>query len=187
MTIPNFISIARLLSVPAVVWALIAGDWTFAFTLFVLCGLSDAADGAIARYFHQQSALGAYLDPMADKALLVAVFTMLGLLGNLPAWLVIAIISRDILIVAAVLLSFVMGQPVAVRPLKISKATTFAQIVLAGLALAEPAFSLNVGPLLQFLVALTALLTGVSAAAYLVEWLRHMAAEAEADTGDGEK
>ena len=179
MTLPNYISVARLLLVPVLVWALIHGAFVTAFAVFVVAGLSDAADGAIARRFKLQSSLGTYLDPLADKALLDAIFIGLGVLGRLPDWLVVAVVSRDLLIVAAVLLSYVMDQPVTVRPILVSKMTTLFQIVLAGTALAEPAFRLDLVPWIDVLIATTALLTVLSAATYLLNWLRHMAA------GDG--
>ena len=175
MNVPNLISVARLLLVPLLVWALIHGAFVTAFAVFVLAGLSDALDGLIARQFGLQTSLGTYLDPLADKALLGAIFIGLGVLGRLPDWLVVAVVSRDLLIVAAVLLSYVMGQPVTVRPIAVSKLTTLAQILLAGTALAEPAFQLDLGLVLDVLIGLTALLTILSAATYLLAWLRHMA------------
>ncbi|WP_102957940.1 CDP-alcohol phosphatidyltransferase family protein [Mangrovicella endophytica] len=177
MTVPNFISIARLLGVPALVWALITGEWQIAFAVFVLCGVSDALDGAIARHFNQQSMLGRYLDPMADKALLVAVYLCLCILGHLPVWLATLVVSRDVLIVAAVLLSFVMDHPVTVRPLLVSKLTTAAQILLAGTTLAEPALHLDIPVLISTLIGAVTILTVLSAGAYLIDWLRHMAAD----------
>ena len=107
MTIPNLISILRLLLVPIVIWALLDGQVGWALGLFVLAGVSDGIDGFIARHFNQRSKLGAYLDPMADKLLLVSVFVVLGYMGELPLWLVIAAVSRDALIVSAVMLSTV--------------------------------------------------------------------------------
>ena len=79
------------------------------------------------------SELGAYLDPIADKALLVSIYVTLGFAGQLPVWLVIAVVSRDILIVGAVVLSWMLSRPLSMQPLLISKANTFSQIVLAGL------------------------------------------------------
>jgi len=154
--------------------------------IFILAGVSDAIDGAIARHFNQQSTLGLYLDPLADKALLISVFVGLSLLDQLPAWLAVAVVSRDLLIIAAVLLSYIMGQPVTVRPLLVSKMNTLAQIVLAGVALAEPAFGLSLGRFIIVLVVITAALTGLSAAAYLVEWLRHMASDGHPKHEEGD-
>ena len=142
-------------------------------------GVSDGVDGFVARRFNQRTELGAYLDPMADKLLLVSVFVVLGFMKELPLWLVIAAVSRDALIVAAVILTVVMGRTVAIRPLYVSKANTAVQIVLAALVLAELAFAVNLGPARELLIVLSGLLTVASAGAYLVPWLKHM-------TGDGE-
>ena len=174
MTIPNFITIFRFLLVPAVIFALISGEVEWALVCFVVAGVSDGIDGFIARQFDQRSELGAYLDPMADKLLLVSVFVMLGWMGELPLWLVVAAVSRDALIVGAVLLSTIMGNPVEMKPLFVSKANTAAQIVLVIVVLAELAFAAGFGPMRPLLVWSSGLLTVASAAAYLVQWLRHM-------------
>lgn len=178
MTIPNLITILRFLLVPAVVATLLSGDVGWALVLFVVAGLSDAADGFIARAFDQRSELGAYLDPMADKLLLVSVFVVLGFMGELPVWLVVVAVSRDALIVAAVVLSTLIGKPVEMKPLFVSKANTAVQIVLVIAVLAElafaPALSQAFGPARPVLVAVSGSLTVLSTAAYLVQWLRHM-------------
>ena len=174
MTIPNFITIFRFLLVPAVVLSLLSGDVGWALAFFAVAGLSDAADGFIARRFDQRSELGAYLDPVADKLLLVSVFLVLGFMGELPLWLVVAAVSRDGLIVAAVVLSTVMGKPVEMKPLMVSKANTAVQIGLVIAVLAEMALATAFGPARAALVALSGLLTVASTAAYLVQWLRHM-------------
>jgi cardiolipin synthase len=174
VTIPNFITIFRFLLVPAVVFALITGEMEWALACFVVAGVSDGIDGFIARQFDQRSELGAYLDPMADKLLLVSVFVVLGWMGELPLWLVMAAVSRDALIVAAVLLSTIMGNPVEMKPLFVSKANTAIQIVLAIVVLAELAFADGLGFARIVLVWTSGLLTVASAAAYLVQWLRHM-------------
>jgi cardiolipin synthase len=184
VTIPNLITILRFLLVPTVVWAMLQARWEWAFACFVVAGVSDGVDGFIARQFNQRSHLGAYLDPMADKILLVSVFLMFGILGELPLWLVIAVVSRDGLIVCAVLLSAVIGNPVEMKPLMVSKANTAFQIVLAGVVLAELAFSASFGPLRPILIILSGLLTVASAAAYLVAWLRHMSGYGKGSTTD---
>jgi cardiolipin synthase len=179
VTIPNLITILRFLLVPAVVFGLLTGNVGWAFAGFLVAGISDGVDGFIARRYNQRSTLGAYLDPMADKVLLVSVFVVLGYMGELPLWLVIAMVSRDALIVCAVVLSTVMGHPVAVRPLFVSKANTAAQIVLAALVLGELTFGLALGPSRLLLIFLCGALTVASAAAYLVGWLRHMSGYGE--------
>ncbi len=135
MTIPNLITILRFLLVPGVVFALLTDKMGWALAGFLVAGISDGIDGFIARQFNQRTELGAYMDPMADKVLLASVFVVLGYMGELPLWLVIAAVSRDALIVCAVLLSTVMGNPVAMKPLFVSKANTAVQIVLAAVVL----------------------------------------------------
>jgi cardiolipin synthase len=176
------ITILRLVLVPGVVLAMLQARWEWAFTGFVVAGISDGVDGFIARHFNQRSRLGAYLDPMADKLLLVSVFVVLGIAGELPLWLVVAVVSRDALIVFAVLLSSVMAQPVEMKPLMVSKANTAIQLVLAAVVLGELAFGIDIGALRPALIILSGLLTVASAAAYLVAWLRHMSGHGEGGT-----
>ncbi|AZO55426.1 MAG: CDP-alcohol phosphatidyltransferase family protein [Mesorhizobium sp.] len=174
MTIPNLITILRLVLVPAVVLAMLQARWDWAFAGFVVAGVSDGVDGFVARRFNQQSTLGAYLDPMADKLLLVSVFVVMGFIGQLPLWLVVTMVSRDALIVCAVLLSTVMAHPVEIKPFLVSKANTAIQIALAAVVLGELAFAMHLDPLRPALILLSGVLTVASAAAYLVAWLRHM-------------
>ena len=179
MTIPNFITLLRFLMVPAVVYALLLGEMLPAFVIFAIAGLSDGVDGFIARHYHQQSELGAYLDPVADKLLLVTVFIMLAILGYLPQWLVVLVVARDVLIVMAVLVSSLMAQPVDMNPILVSKANTAFQIALVSLVLAELAFGIRLGELTAILIYVVAALTILSAAAYFRVWIDHIA-----DTAD---
>ena len=174
MNIPNLITLGRILLVPIVVWAIVSGQMRIAFILFVVAGVSDGIDGFLAKRFQMKSELGAYLDPLADKALIVSIYISLGIATALPIFLVILVVSRDIMIVTAFLLSLLVGKPMPIRPLMVSKANTAAQIVLAVLVLAEQAFSFNVALASQLMIALVAILTLLSIAFYLAEWVRHM-------------
>ncbi len=127
MSIPNLITLGRILLVPIVVWAIASGAMWIAFVLFLGAGLSDAVDGYLAKRFHMTTELGAYLDPLADKALIVSIYITLGINGLIPGWLVILVVSRDIMIVGAVMLSWLVGTPVKVKPLLVSKLNTAAQ------------------------------------------------------------
>ena len=140
MTIPNVITLLRFFLVPGVVFALLSGRMEWALAGFVIAGVSDGVDGFIARQFNQRSVLGAYLDPMADKLLLVSVFVVLGLMGNLPLWLVIAAVSRDALIIGAVLLSTIMGHPVEMKPLYVSNASSARMKAASTICMAVLAF-----------------------------------------------
>jgi cardiolipin synthase (CMP-forming) len=174
LSLPNIITVARLLMVPLIVWLIVSGYTQAAFAAFVAAGVSDAADGYIAKRYHMETELGAYLDPLADKSLIVCVCITLGINGALPLWLVIAIVSRDILIVTAVVLSWVMDNPVKIRPHIVSKANTVAQIVLVATVLADEGLKLGLGDLRTFLIAIAAVLTAGSLASYLRSWFRHM-------------
>ncbi len=174
VTIPNIITLIRFILVPAIIYAMMRGEVGWALTGFVVAGVSDGVDGFIARQFDQHSELGAYLDPLADKLLLVSVFVVLGYMGELPLWLVIAAVSRDGLIIGGVMLATIMGNPVTVKPLFVSKANTAVQIVLAIVVLAQLAFASDGGWLRSALIIVSGLLTAGSAAAYLVSWMRHM-------------
>ena len=174
LSIPNLITLGRILCVPVVVWAIISGEMRIAFLLFLAAGISDAVDGFLAKRFRMASELGAYLDPLADKALIVSIYVSLGIAGTLPIFLVILVVSRDIMIISAFLLAWLVGRPMPVRPLMVSKANTVAQILLAVLVLAEQAFSFNAGMVAQVTMGLVAILTLLSIAFYLAEWVRHM-------------
>jgi cardiolipin synthase (CMP-forming) len=175
VTIPNFITIGRLILVPLIIWLIVAREPMTAFACFVIAGISDGVDGFIARQFNLRSALGAYLDPLADKALLVSIYIAFAVLGEIPAWLTILIVSRDVLIVGGVMLAWFVGQPIDVRPLIVSKVNTVAQIVLAATVLADLAFPIDLHVERLGLVAIVAILTIASAAVYVVDWTRHMA------------
>jgi cardiolipin synthase len=175
VTIPNFITIARLLGVPLLVWLIIDDRFLEATLLFVVAGISDAADGFIAKRFGAASELGAYLDPLADKALLVSIFIALGFKGALPAWLIILVVSRDLFIIGGLMMAYMLRNPMAIRPLWVSKINTVAQILLIGLVLGERSGAVVFAPVLALSVIGAAIFTVLSAAAYLRDWLRHMA------------
>ena len=176
MNIANIITVARLLSVPAVLYCLLHGDMRLAFYIFLFAGLSDAVDGMLARRFHLQTELGAWMDPIADKLLMVSVFIMLAWLDLIPDWIVFLAVTRDALIVGAFLVSNLIGNPIKVAPLMISKINTAAQIVLIVTVLSDQAFSLGLVQPVTVLLYLAALLTIASGASYLVLWMRHVAA-----------
>lgn len=174
LNLPNLITLARVMLVPLVFWLLVTGQTQAAFFAFIIAGISDGVDGYLAKTYGWSTELGAYLDPLADKLLLVSIFLALGVGGALPLWLVIAVVSRDILIVSAIILSWLLGNPVRIRPLAVSKANTLAQIVLAGTVLADEGFGLGLQDVRFVLVWVTGALTIASLAAYLRGWLLHM-------------
>jgi len=167
MNLPNAISLGRLLAVPITVWLMLYGHWAWALWLFVLAGVSDAIDGWLARKLDARTRLGHYLDPMADKTLLVAVFVVLAIKGAVPVWLVLLVVTRDLLIVGGGLLLYIVGQPMTMDPLPISKLNTVAQIVLAGAVLLELAYGVLPEPALTGLTAAVVVTTLLSGAGYI--------------------
>lgn len=182
LNIPNLITLGRVILVPIVFWLLLTGQTQAAFFLFVIAGISDAVDGFLAKRYGWTTELGAYLDPLADKLLIVSIFVALGVKSALPSWLVIAVVSRDILIVAGVVLSWLLDRPMTIKPAVVSKFNTVAQIVLAGTVLADDGFGLGMEALRVGLVWITGVLTIASLLTYLRTWHRHMSGN-ELDDG----
>jgi cardiolipin synthase len=174
LSIPNLITLGRILLVPIVVWAIMSNAMLSAFVLFLAAGVSDAVDGFLAKRFNMTTELGAYLDPLADKALIVSIYVALGIDGKIPGWLVILVVSRDILIVGGVILSWLVGSPIKVKPLLVSKLNTVAQIVFACLVLGSLGFDIEAHALTLVVMVFVAALTLMSVAAYVAEWIRHM-------------
>jgi cardiolipin synthase (CMP-forming) len=174
LNLPNAITICRILLVPFTVWLIISGANLSAFITFLIAGLSDAVDGFLARKFGAQTELGAYLDPIADKALLVSIYVALAITGVMPIWLAILVATRDVLIIGAVLLARLMEKPMAMKPLWISKLNTTAQIVYAGVALGFLAFDLDLLFILNLSIIAVAALTIASGGLYMRAWVRHM-------------
>jgi cardiolipin synthase len=175
MNLANILTVFRFCLVPVVIVTIGEGTWTLAFVAFVAAGITDAIDGWVARRFDQRTELGAYMDPLADKALLVSIYVTLAIEGLLPSWLAVLVVSRDVMIVGAVILSWVLDRPVEINPLKLSKWNTLAQISLAAAKLGGLAFALSLDPLIASGVMLVAALTVASMLAYVATWFRHMA------------
>jgi cardiolipin synthase len=175
MNLANLITLGRLLIVPLVVWLILNGDYALTFWLFAAASVSDAIDGYVAKHFDQRSDLGALLDPIADKALIVSLFVTLGLAGDLPTWLVILVVFRDLLIIGGFLLATTLTQPIAWRPLMVSKVNTALLLVLVTGVLARLAFGFNDQGVVTGLVYLTGATTIASGGAYLVRWGRGFA------------
>lgn len=173
-SLPNLITLARLGLVPVIIAMIAGGHWKEACVVFVLAGISDAVDGWLAKRFNLRTELGAYLDPVADKALLVSIYVALAIEKTLPATLTIIVVARDLMIVGAVMISWLMHKPVEIKPLWISKWTTAAQIAFAALLLASKAFQFGLGLWFGVAVYAVAALTLASLAAYLATWARHM-------------
>jgi cardiolipin synthase (CMP-forming) len=174
LNIPNIITLGRILAVPFIVWAIASNQMEIAFAIFIIAGVSDAVDGFLAKRFNMSSELGALLDPVADKALLVSIYMALGIWGAIPRWIVILVVSRDIMIVGAVIVSWLYGKPIPMKPLMVSKLNTVAQVGFAALVLGSLGFGFDSAPYDLVLMALVTIFTLLSVSFYLVEWARHM-------------
>jgi cardiolipin synthase len=163
LSIPNIITLGRIILVPIIVWAIASSQMEIAFAIFVVAGVSDAVDGFLAKRFNMASELGALLDPLADKALLVSIYVALGIWGAVPRW-----------IVAAVIVSWLFGKPIPMKPLMVSKLNTVAQVAFAALIMASLGFGFRPMPYDLILMGFVTVFTLVSVSLYLVEWVRHM-------------
>ncbi|MCU0945081.1 MAG: CDP-alcohol phosphatidyltransferase family protein [Rubritepida sp.] len=166
-TLPNLITLARLCAVPATIWLILQKRLDLAFLVFVAAGLSDALDGWLARVLNARSAIGALLDPVADKALLVSVYIALAAIGVLPDWLAILVVFRDAVIVGGLVLLWMLGHRPVIRPIFVSKVNTVLQIALAAAALLAHGFALPIAPAVTALIWLVGASTLASGAAYV--------------------
>ena len=133
LNIPNALTLLRIAAIPAILIALDSQAYGVAFMLFVAAGLTDGLDGGIARWMNTRTELGAYLDPLADKGLVIALLLQLSLLGVIPFWVLTLIVTRDVVCLAGyLLLFFVTGETIEVRPSRIGKWATFFQIAGLG-------------------------------------------------------
>ncbi|MDD9876290.1 MAG: CDP-alcohol phosphatidyltransferase family protein [Magnetovibrio sp.] len=182
MNIPNAITLSRICAVPVIVWLILDRRMDVAFWLALAAALSDALDGIVAKRFKMETVLGAFLDPIADKALLVCAYVALGHEGYLPFWLVILVVFRDALIIGGAILFHTLTQSLEMSPLMISKINTVAQLVLAVTVVGSEAFGLQIDAARQGLIYLVGATTFASGAVYVVSWTR-LAGEIEGAEG----
>jgi len=165
MTIPNLITILRIILVPIFIIYMINDRTLGAFIIFIIASISDALDGLLARVFHQKSNLGAHLDPLADKILLMTAYVTLAVLKMLPSWLAVLTISRDVIILLGVLILYLYRYPVKINPSLLSKATTVIQAVTILVVLSHG--YLNIEFIKVYTFWLAALLTVASGLQYI--------------------
>lgn len=168
--IPNFITVCRILLVYPVVSLMLAGRLDWALGLFVLAGVSDGVDGFLAKYFHWESRLGSYLDPVADKLLLISSYVTLAWLGFIPAWLTILVVARDLVIFFGAVAYYFLLHPFEGRPLLISKLNTFVQLLLVFAVLVHHAVVPFSEVVLTGLIGLAAVTTLASGVQYVHTW-----------------
>jgi cardiolipin synthase len=170
LTLPNLITFARLALVPAVAWAIAAHDFDFGFVVFVAAALSDGVDGFIARRFNQGSKLGAALDPVADKLMVLVAAFALAAQGLAPWWLAAGIAVRDAVIVGGAIAFFRLSRRVEVMPTRFGKLNTVLEFSALASAFAVGAAWLPHGLWLDACYALVFLSTVASGAQYVWIW-----------------
>jgi cardiolipin synthase len=186
MTIPNLITAFRIILAPVFVIYLINDRLNSALVIFLICMISDGIDGMVARLFNQKSRLGAYLDPLADKTLLVAAFVLLGMRGYLPSWLTVTAIARDVMILLGVLVFHLNRLEIRIRPSAVSKINTCFQFITLSMVLLK-GFVLLPSSIYEALYYITAALTIISGLHYMQYGLRTMGEGTGNNVGRGER
>ena len=173
MTIPNLITAFRIILAPVFVIYLINDRLDSALVIFLICMISDGIDGMVARLFNQKSRLGAYLDPLADKTLLVTAFVLLGVRGYLPSWLTVTAIARDVMILLGVLVFHLNRMEIRIRPSAVSKLNTCFQFITLSVVLLKGSVLLPAAVYVALYYG-TAALTIISGLHYMQYGLRAM-------------
>jgi len=173
MTVPNLITTIRIILAPVFVIYLINDQFLPALIVFLLCALSDGLDGMLARLMNQRSKLGSFLDPLADKLLLVAAFVTLSIRGYLPAWLTVLVFTRDTIILLGVVVLFLNRMEFTIKPTSVSKMTTWLQFITI-LAVLSQTYAPSFAKLYPYIFYLTALLTISSGLHYMHYWFKIM-------------
>lgn len=173
MNIPNFLTLIRLFLVPVLVIFLIQGLFFNALIVFIIAGASDAIDGFLARILKQKTVLGSYMDPLADKALIISCFVALSVLGMIPPWLTVIVVSRDFIILLGISVLFLMSIYVEIQPAFVSKVTTTLQFLTIFFVLASGYLPLYFNPrLIEVVYWATALFTIISGLNYVAKGIK---------------
>ena len=177
LNLPNTLTLLRILTIPLFLEFLAYHLYFEALVVYAIGGCTDFLDGLAARWMNQQTALGAYLDPVADKLLVITSFIMLASIDGIPMWLAVVVVARDaIIVVGYSVIYFLIEERWQVKPSRIGKWSTTFQLLTLALALAllhDP--KMFSAELLNFFVALTALVTVMSGCQYLyggLMWLQ---------------
>jgi cardiolipin synthase len=174
MNIPNSITFIRVVLIPVFIGLMNYGHYRTALVVFVIACLTDALDGLIARLTNTKTELGAFLDPMADKLLIVSSFVTLALLGKAPAWLLIIVISRDVILLLGSMVIYFTGHKLIIQPSIPGKVTTFCQLLVVTLTLVLIAYGIKSTVIMQGTYWLTAGVTIFSGVQYIHRGMRLM-------------
>ena len=173
VNIANIVTLGRLFSAPLIVWLLMEGLFLASFWVFLLAALSDGIDGYLAKHHNMETELGRYLDPIADKVLLASTYIAMGLYDHVPTWLVIMVISRDIIIILAIFLAHVLDHELTIKPIALSKVNTLMQIALMVWLLGCNAYYIDlpfiITNVLIFIVTITTILSLIR---YISIWIK---------------
>lgn len=168
--IPNLLTLLRIAATPVLIMLLTYEMFAGALLLFVLAGISDGLDGYIAKRFHYQTRLGAILDPLADKLLLLSCFVVLGIMGHIPFWLLVVVVFRDLIIIVGYLLLVILEGGVNMSPSGVSKLNTVLQICLVAAVLVNLASGVELPMVVPVLVAMVTATSVVSGVHYVWVW-----------------
>jgi cardiolipin synthase len=173
MNIPNLMTLIRIILVPVLIICLIQGFYLKALIVFMVAGLTDALDGFLARVLHQKSILGAYMDPLADKALIVSSFVTLSVMAVIPSWLTVIVISRDIVLLTGICILTLISVPVEIKPAVVSKITTAFQLLTVFISLLTLASLVCLGKKIEYIIFwTTAVMTVISGLTYVSRGIR---------------
>ncbi|MBI5632036.1 MAG: CDP-alcohol phosphatidyltransferase family protein [Nitrospirae bacterium] len=171
LNLPNTLTVARIVIIPVFVTAVIYQKHRYALSLFVIAALTDLLDGFIARITNQKTALGQFLDPLADKFLLVSSFILFSVQGWIPLWLTITVISRDLIVVIGWFLLYLLTHKVTTEPVLLGKIAIALQLITLALVLLSINLPARI-PQQDLLFAFTAAVTGISGIQYIYRGLR---------------
>jgi cardiolipin synthase len=172
LNIPNVLTLARIILTPFIVFAILEEQPVMALLLMGIAGLTDMLDGAIARYLDQRSTVGAFMDPLADKLMLISTIVTLYIIDQIPLFLFLAVVFRDIIIMVGAIAYEMVTHQLEMQPSMTSKVTTFLQITLVLTVLAEMAWQVPGDLFQQVIIWLTFAFTCMSGIHYMVVWTR---------------
>jgi cardiolipin synthase len=174
VNIPNSLTILRIVLVPVIVLLLIQGQYGKALVCFIIAGATDGLDGLLARTLNQTTVVGAYLDPLADKALVISMFTTLAIVDVIPGWLAVVVISRDCIIVGGILVLKLRSVNLEIKPSYVSKINTTLQLatIFFALLLKMDGAERHFHGAFMSLCWLTAIFTVSSGADYLLKGMK---------------
>lgn len=179
ISIPNLLTLARIILTPFIVFAILEGQAVMALILMGAAGITDMLDGAIARYFNQRSTVGAYLDPLADKLMLLSSVSSLYYIGEIPLFIFLAVVFRDLVILIGAIAYELVTRKLEMTPTYTSKVTTFLQIMMVLTALAHMAWDSPGQLLFDTIIWTTFAFTAVSGVQYMIVWMRKAVSNAE--------